>query len=75
MPHTIKNANGKADGSVTINGTETIWATGPPQSGAAFTRGLYIRQVAGASGTWRWVEDQSTPGVASPSTFNFMPGN
>lgn len=71
MAHTIKFGEGKADASVTISGTEWITAYGPPSKGQAQHRGLYQRQVSGSSGTWRWVEDQPTPGIASPTSYSF----
>lgn len=73
MAHTIKNPYGKADASVTISGTEATYAFGPPSDGAAFTRGVYIRQVDGSSGTWRWIHNEATPGTASPTTYSFAP--
>jgi hypothetical protein len=73
MAHTIKLPNGTADASVTISGTETTYAFGPPSSGQGQYRGVFIRQVSGASGTWRWTYDEPTPGTDAPTTYSFAP--
>jgi hypothetical protein len=79
MAHTIKvptgqltQGGGNSDVSATISGTEARHAFGPPSMGQGFMRGVYIKQVAGAAGTWRWLYDQMTPGVASPTTYAFQ---
>lgn len=71
MACTIKNRDGRADSSVTPTGTESLHLYGPPHSGNPNAKGVYIRQVAGASGIWRHLEDLQTPGVASPTTFTY----
>lgn len=72
MARTI-DAGEKGQSTQAISGaTEGRFAIGPPKSGALQHRGIYIRQVAGANGTWRWVEDQPTPGTASPTTYSFL---
>lgn len=68
MAITVKHPNGKADStSVTPTGTQSLHLIGAPASGNPFTQGIYIKQVDGASGTYRWLEDRKTPGTASPA--------
>jgi hypothetical protein len=70
MAITVKHGNGKADESPSPTGSVTFQVYGPPPSGNPFHRGIYVAQVAGASGTYRFTgEEQWTPGVASPSTW------
>lgn len=71
MAHTIKFGYGRADATVTISGTEWIIAYGPPSSGQAQHRGRFGRQISGSNGTWRWLNDEPTPGTASPTTYSF----
>ncbi len=71
MAITIKHPDGKADGSVACSGTVNYLCYGPPTNGYPFTKGVYIAQVSGATGTYRWLENINTPGVASPASFSY----
>jgi len=73
VPITVKKRNGQPDDSVTPTGTQTFRMFGPPATGNGFQKGVYEQQVAGASGTYRHIEDVNTPGVASPSTYTYAP--
>lgn len=70
MAHTIDSGE-KGTATTTITGTESRFAYGPPKFGARFTRGVYMRQTGGSSGTWVWKYDEPTPGSASPFAWSF----
>lgn len=73
MAVTIKNKDGKGDGSVSVTGTVSGYCAGPPAHGAAFTRGIYIKQVEnGANGTYRHLYDEPTLGTASPTSYTYL---
>jgi hypothetical protein len=70
MSVTIKHGTGKADETQSPTGTVSHQVYGPPPSGNPNHRGVFVAQVAGASGTYRFTgEEQWTPGTASPSTW------
>lgn len=71
MAITVKGRDGKADASVTPTGTQSLTLFGPPMSGNPQTKGIYLVSVAGATGTYRHLEDVQTPGTASPSSFTY----
>lgn len=79
MAQTIAFDRGQADATVTIgvdnlNSGETRgkFVSGPPSRGQRFHRGIYMAQVDSATGTWRWVRDEPTPGTASPTDYQFL---
>ena len=71
MAVTIKHIHGKPDESVSPSGTVSYIVFGPPNNGYPFTKGVYIAQIAGATGTYRWLENVNTPGVASPGSWSY----
>ena len=73
MACTMKHPNGQADVTgVTPTGTASYLVYGPPPSGNPNRKGVFICQsTPGTSGTYRFLEEVWTPGVASPSTWVF----
>lgn len=76
---TIVKANGQANETgidPTNSGTATgvgakMFLIGPPFKGAPNTRGKYAREIAGASGQFRWLYDETITG-ASPTTYSYV---
>lgn len=71
MAVTIKHGNGKPDESQSPTGTVSYIVYGPPPSGNPNHKGVFIAQVAGASGTYRYLEEIWTPATASPSSWSY----
>jgi len=72
MAITVKHRDGKADESPSPSGTVTFMVYGPPPSGNPNHKGVFMAQVAGATGTYRFTgEELWTPGVASPSSWSY----
>lgn len=76
---TIKLPNGLAD-QAAVDPTNSATATtvgakmgliGPSLSRAPNTQGRYVREVAGASGTFRWIADEPITG-STPTTFVYV---
>lgn len=69
MAVTIKHDKGKADESVTPTGTANLICYGPPPSGAANHKGVFVQQSATV---YRFLgEELWTPGTASPSSYTY----
>lgn len=71
MAVTVKHTSGKADEAPTPTGTVGPILFGPPPSGNPNKKGLYVAQIGGATGTYRFIEEIWIGSTASPSAWSY----